>query len=122
MIGNPISEHLTYLFLGCGTGAVIGSIAIGLVLTHRASGVLNLAHAAMGLYIAVAFYELRSTGELILPFLGLPDRLSIVSSPTVAPCEPILSLAISIKYMSKPNDATKALNGGEFLNGLTMKK
>ena len=84
MIGNPISEHLTYLFLGCGTGAVIGSIAIGLVLTHRASGVLNLAHAAMGMYIAVAFYELRSTGELILPVIGLPDRLSIISSPTVA--------------------------------------
>ena len=84
MIGNPISEHLTYLFLGCGTGAVIGSIAIGLVLTHRASGMLNLAHAAMGMYIAVAFYELRSTGDLILPFLGLPDRIPIISAPTVA--------------------------------------
>ena len=84
MIGNPISEHLTYLFLGCGTGAVIGSIAIGLVLTHRASGILNLAHAAMGMYIAVAFYELRSTGDLILPILGLPDRLPIISAPTVA--------------------------------------
>ena len=84
MIGNPISEHLTYLFLGCGTGAAIGSIAIGLVLTHRASGILNLAHAAMGMYIAVAFYELRSTGDLILPILGLPDRLPIISSPTVA--------------------------------------
>jgi branched-chain amino acid transport system permease protein len=84
LIGNPISAHLTYLFLGCGTGAVIGSIAIGLVLTHRASGILNLAHAAMGMYIAVAFYELRSTGDLILPILGLPDRLPIISSPTVA--------------------------------------
>ena len=84
MIGNPISEHLTYLFLGCGTGAVIGSIAIGLVLTHRASGMLNLAHAAMGMYIAVAFYELRSTGDLILPVLGLPDRIPIISAPTVA--------------------------------------
>jgi len=84
LIGNPISEHLTYLFLGCGTGAVIGSIAIGLVLTHRASGMLNLAHAAMGMYIAVAFYELRSTGDLILPVLGLPDRIPIISAPTVA--------------------------------------
>ena len=83
MIGNPISDHLTYLFLGCGTGAVIGSVAIGLVLTHRASGILNLAHAAMGMYIAVAFYELRSTGDLILPILGLPDRLPIVPRPTV---------------------------------------
>ena len=54
LIGSPISDHLTYLFLGCGTGAVIGSVAIGLVLTHRASGILNLAHAAMGMYIAVA--------------------------------------------------------------------
>ncbi len=84
LIGSPISDHLTYLFLGCGTGAVIGSVAIGLVLTHRASGILNLAHAAMGMYIAVAFYELRSTGDLILPILGLPDRLPIVPKPTVA--------------------------------------
>ena len=38
----------------------------------------------MGMYIAVAFYELRSTGDLILPVLGLPARLSIVQSPTVA--------------------------------------
>ena len=59
-------------------------MAVGLVLTHRASGVLNLAHAAMGMYVAVAFYELRATGELILPILGLPARLPIVRAPTVA--------------------------------------
>ena len=63
---------------------MVGSVAIGLVLTHRASGVLNLAHAAMGMYVAVAFYELRATGELILPVLGLPSRLSVVRAPTVA--------------------------------------
>ncbi|SVE04349.1 uncharacterized protein METZ01_LOCUS457203, partial [marine metagenome] len=28
----------------------------------------------MGMYTAVAYFELRSSGELILPVLGLPGR------------------------------------------------
>ena len=38
----------------------------------------------MGMYTAVAYYELRSSGELILPVLGLPGRLPVVTDPTVA--------------------------------------
>ncbi|MDH3708170.1 MAG: ABC transporter permease, partial [Acidimicrobiia bacterium] len=47
--------------------------------TFRASGVVNFGHAATGMYIAFAYYELRNTGELVLPLLGLPDRITVVS-------------------------------------------
>jgi len=62
---------------------VIAALALGLVLTYRASGVVNFAHAAVGMYVAFAYYELRQSGELVLPVLGLPDRVPIVDRPTV---------------------------------------
>ncbi|MEL7210683.1 MAG: branched-chain amino acid ABC transporter permease, partial [Actinomycetota bacterium] len=45
--------------------------------------VINFAHAALGMYIAYAYYDLRQSGELVLPILGLPDRIPIVDRPTV---------------------------------------
>ena len=72
--------------VGLGTGSVVALLGLGLVLTHRASGVVNFAHAALGMYIAYAYLELRSSGELVLPFLGLPSRITIIEAPTVATC------------------------------------
>jgi branched-subunit amino acid ABC-type transport system permease component len=54
------------------------------VLTHRSSGVVNFAHAAMGMYVAFAFYEFRETGDLVLPIIGLPDRVHLLARPTLA--------------------------------------
>jgi branched-subunit amino acid ABC-type transport system permease component len=54
------------------------------VLAHRASGVVNFAHAAMGMYVAFAFFALRSTGDLVLPVLGLPARVHLLARPTLA--------------------------------------
>lgn len=33
------------------------------------------------MYIAFAYYELRGTGDLVLPVLGLPDRLHVMDDP-----------------------------------------
>ena len=63
------------------------SLGLGLVLTQRASGVLNLAHAAMGMFGAATFFQLRETGELVLPVPGLPDRVRLAAEgmrPTFA--------------------------------------
>lgn len=79
-----MSTYLGYLLAGLGGGAVIASLALGLVLTHRSSGVVNFAHAAMGMYVAFAYFEFRETGELVLPFLGLPDRVFLLPRPTLA--------------------------------------
>ena len=43
-----MTQHLQFLLLGLGGGAVIAALAIGLLLTYRASGVVNFAHAAIG--------------------------------------------------------------------------
>ncbi len=78
-----MSEHLTFLALGLGSGAVIALLALGVLVTYRASGVINFAHAALGMYIGFAYYEFRQSGDLVLPILGLPDRVRIVDRPTV---------------------------------------
>lgn len=78
-----MSDHLTYLALGLGSGAVIASLAIGVVITFRASNVINFAHGAIGMYLAFAYYELRRSGDLVLPILGLPGRVHLVDRPTV---------------------------------------
>ena len=76
-----MSTYLGYLLAGLGSGAVIASLALGLVLSHRTSGVVNFAHAAMGMYVAFAYFEFRETGELVLPFLGLPARIYLLPRP-----------------------------------------
>lgn len=72
------------LLAGLGGGAVVAALALGLVLSHRTSGVVNFAHAAMGMYVAFAFFEFRATGDLVLPILGLPDRVHLLARPTLA--------------------------------------
>ena len=63
---------------------MVASLALGLVLTHRSSGVVNFAHAAMGMYVAFAFFEFRATGDWVLPVIGLPARVHLLARPTLA--------------------------------------
>jgi branched-chain amino acid transport system permease protein len=78
-----MSAYLGYLLAGLGGGAVVASLALGLVLTSRTSGVVNFAHAAMGAYIAFAYFEFRDKGNLVLPFIGLPARVHLLKNPTL---------------------------------------
>jgi branched-subunit amino acid ABC-type transport system permease component len=66
-----------------GGGAVVAALGLGLVLTNRASNVINFAHAAVGTYLAYAYFEFRDRGDLVLPVLGLPDRIRILPTPTI---------------------------------------
>jgi len=79
-----VTSHLTFLFLGLGAGAVIAALGLGIVITHRASGIINFAHASIGAFIALGYYEFRATGDLVLPVLGLPDRVHLLDRPTTA--------------------------------------
>ena len=78
-----LTDHLRYLLLGLGGGAAIALLALGLVVTYQASGVINFAHAAVGAYCAFAFYSFRATGNLVLPVFGLP-AIGLGGVPTVA--------------------------------------
>lgn len=78
-----MSTYVGYLLAGIGGGAVIASLALGLVLCHRTSGVVNFALAAMGAYVAFAFFEFRDKGDLVLPIIGLPARVHLLTNPTL---------------------------------------
>lgn len=79
-----MQDHLGYLLAGIGGGGAIAALALGLVLTWRTSRVINLAHAAMGVYVAFAYFEFRDRGDLVLPVLGLPSRVHLLPTPTLA--------------------------------------
>ena len=94
-----MTDYLQQSLTGLGAGAVVAVLAIGLVLTFRASNVVNLAHAAMGVYVAYVYYGLRNFtlgtadlgGDLIVPIIGLPTRIHLVDRPTV-----LTALAIAL--------------------------
>ena len=76
-----MTDHLTYLLLGLGSGSVIAALAIGVVITYRASNVINLGHAAIGMYVAFAYYELRRSGDLVLAGAGAARSRGAGRSP-----------------------------------------
>lgn len=81
-----MSTHLSNLLLGLGMGAVIAALGLGVVITHRASNVINFAHAAIGTYLALVYYEFRATGDIVQPFLipFVPARFHLLDRPTDA--------------------------------------
>jgi branched-chain amino acid transport system permease protein len=69
-----IRPYVAFLLLGLGTGAVYAALGLGLVLVHRASGVVSFAHGALAMYATYTYAELRDTGDLVLP---VPWRLHL---------------------------------------------
>jgi ABC-type branched-subunit amino acid transport system ATPase component/branched-subunit amino acid ABC-type transport system permease component len=69
-------SHLVFLLLGLANGAVFASLALGLVVTYRSSGVVNFATGAMALLTAYMYAFLRE-GKLLLLFPGLPLTVDI---------------------------------------------
>lgn len=57
-------EALRFALLGLASGGLVALVALGVVLTYRASGVLNFAAGAVGAFGAFLFYELRDEREL----------------------------------------------------------
>ena len=78
-----MASHLSALLLGLGAGSAVAVLALGLVVTFQASGVVNFAHAALGTYCATAYFWFRQSGRLVLPIFGVPD-FDIGGVPTVA--------------------------------------
>jgi len=58
-----VNDILLFLLLGLGTGATIAAIAVGIVVTYRGSGFINLAAGAIAMLAGFSFWALR-TGEL----------------------------------------------------------
>ncbi|MFI7530329.1 ATP-binding cassette domain-containing protein [Nocardia salmonicida] len=71
-------EHLSFLLLGVGSGAVFGALALAVVLTYRSSGVINFGAGAIALLTAY-FYAFLRQGQLMIPIPGLPATVDIGS-------------------------------------------
>jgi ABC-type branched-subunit amino acid transport system ATPase component/branched-subunit amino acid ABC-type transport system permease component len=75
-----MSTFVLFLILGLGSGAVYAALGIGLVVTYRSSGVVNLATAAIALYVAYTYAFLRQ-GKLVDPIPGLNPTPGIGTGP-----------------------------------------
>jgi branched-subunit amino acid ABC-type transport system permease component len=80
-----LSDWALYGLLGLAAGAVYAAIAIGVILVHRGSGVVNLAQGAMAMFSAVVFVSLRNEGVLVLPVVGVPGRIDVGGPWPLAP-------------------------------------
>lgn len=75
---------MTYLqiaIFSLGYGAVYASLANGLVMTFRATGIINFGMGAMAMWGAYVYFHLRTDGRLVLPVfsvdLGSPQGSAV---------------------------------------------
>ena len=71
-----MTPYLVAILLSVGAGALYASLAEGLLLTYRGSGVINFSHGAIAMYGAYFFAQLRQTGQLLIP--PIPNPFVIV--------------------------------------------
>ncbi len=62
-----MTDYITFLLVGLGSGAAYAAIALGLVITYKGTGVINFAAGAMGAWGCYVYDELRRNGNLLLP-------------------------------------------------------
>ncbi len=89
-----MGTFVLFLILGLGSGAVFAALGLGLVVTYRSSGVVNLATGAIALYVAYTYAFLRQ-GKLVDPIPGLDPTPSIGTGPLGFWPSFVISLAIA---------------------------
>ena len=80
-----MSSYVLFLLLGLGSGAVYGILALGLVLKHRAAGVVDFGHGAVAMFIAYVYLALTDTGSLQFPWVVLPHEIDLGGPLATAP-------------------------------------
>lgn len=90
-----MTTWLLFALLGLGAGAVYAALAAGVILIHRGSGVVNLAHGAMAMFPAIVFVNLREHGVLILPVIGLPGRIDL-GGPVATPIAFVVAITAGV--------------------------
>ena len=93
-IGVNLADTAVHLVLGLGPGAVYGALGLGLVLTYRGTGVVNLAYGAMAMYPTYVFSELRHAGNLVLP--GIPGTLHLADDVATVPALVVTMLVAAV--------------------------
>lgn len=80
-----MSTWIVFLLLGLGVGAMYAALALGVVVVYRGTGVVNFALGAQAMFPAVVYAELRTSGDLLLPVVGIPNRYGIGDPMGFAP-------------------------------------
>jgi branched-chain amino acid transport system permease protein len=62
-----VQTFLQFAVLGLGLGAIYIALGTGLLLVHRATGIINFAQGAMAMWGAYVFAQLRVDGTLVFP-------------------------------------------------------
>src|ERR1700689_5678107 len=80
-----------FTLLGLGSGALIAAIAVGIVLTYRGSGAINLATGSGAMLGAYVYFGLHVQGQLDvppIPRIALGARIPAIPSIliTIAVC------------------------------------
>lgn len=70
--------YLQFAILGISAGAIYAALSLGLVLTYRASGVINFSHGAIAMYVAYTYAGLTNDGRI--PIIPLPNPLSLIEA------------------------------------------
>ena len=79
-----MTQHLVFLLLGLANGAVFASLALALVVTYRASGVINFATSGIALVTAYTYAYLRR-GRLLVLIPGFSPTVKLTDSLGFAP-------------------------------------
>ncbi|MFT3855533.1 MAG: branched-chain amino acid ABC transporter permease/ATP-binding protein [Ilumatobacteraceae bacterium] len=72
-----MDQYLVFTLIGLGFGCLYAAIAMGVIVTFRGTGVINFATGAIAMWGAYVFAELRSSGDLFFPVIGLPHRVHL---------------------------------------------
>jgi ABC-type branched-subunit amino acid transport system ATPase component/ABC-type branched-subunit amino acid transport system permease subunit len=73
---GELTDHLNFMLLGAGNGAVFAALAVALVMVYRSSGVLNFATGSLALHAAYTYAFLRN-GQLLLIIPFLPKTVDV---------------------------------------------
>ena len=80
-----MDQYLVFAMIGLGVGCLYAAIGIGVIVTYRGTGVINFATGATAMWGTYVYAELRSTGDLVLPVVGMPHRVGLAGPTTFWP-------------------------------------
>lgn len=90
-----MSSYVVLALLGLGQGAMYAAMAVGLVVTYRGTGVVNLAYATMAAFPAMAYHLLVTEGKLALPWMVLPAEIDL-GGPMNRPLAFVLAVCVGL--------------------------
>jgi ABC-type branched-subunit amino acid transport system ATPase component/branched-subunit amino acid ABC-type transport system permease component len=91
-----VSIWLTFALLGLGFGAIYAAVSVGVVAVFRGSGIINFSTSAVAMWGVYVTDELRQSGDLVFPVVGIPDRVHLDSLQSLVPAIAVGVLSVGL--------------------------